>query len=75
MPQQSKSRVRLGRYKQAILLGAALALLAAALLAFWLTRPAASPPICGVVQIAQVDDLRVTFQIDNHTDLAFVHAS
>jgi mono/diheme cytochrome c family protein/Tol biopolymer transport system component len=64
MAQHDRLHTRLGRSRSVIVLGAGLALLAAAILAFWLTRPDVSTPTDGVVQITQVDDLRVTFQID-----------
>jgi mono/diheme cytochrome c family protein/Tol biopolymer transport system component len=63
MAQDARLRARLGR-KKVIILGAGLALFAAALLAFWLMRPADSTLPGSVAQIAQIDDLRVTFQLD-----------
>lgn len=42
------------RLLNVIILGTGLALLAAAILAFWLTRPDASTPPGGVAQLVQV---------------------
>src|SRR4051812_14506034 len=64
MAQDARLHARLSRGKRIIVLGAGLVLLAAALVAFWLMRPDDSLPPAGVAQIAQIDDLRVTFQID-----------
>ena len=56
-------RARLDHYKRIIALSAGGALLVAALLAFWCNRQdIGTPP--SVMQSAQIDDLRVSFQLD-----------
>jgi mono/diheme cytochrome c family protein/Tol biopolymer transport system component len=64
MAQHDRLYASLSRYTRVIVFGAGLALLAAAILAYWLTRPDASTPPGGVAQLVQIDDLRVTLQID-----------